>query len=148
MTSEDALSTVGVGESSSDKSVSWPESPLCWLNLGWGWTWTWTTGILTGGPLEAVEDDDEELEGEVALEESDWVKLLRRSSFSRVRSPSILAKGGIDLFLRNDWVHQPAMTKVNKSTRAVFFRAPLAKQFWQTTSNLGHDKLELFCAAQ
>ena len=101
MTSEDALSTVGVGESSSDNNVSWPLSPA-WLMKCWrlliALLLLICTGILTGGPLEAVlEDDDEAEDGDVALDavdESDWVKLPRRSSFSRVRSPSILANFG------------------------------------------------------
>ena len=66
MTSEDALSTVGVGESSSDNKVSWPLSPA-WL-MNW-WTFVrmlvfWTPGILTPGggplPLPAVEEDEED----------------------------------------------------------------------------------------
>ena len=109
MTSEDALSTVGVGESSSDNKVSWPLSPA-WL-MNW-WTFevlitllVFWTGILTdeGGPLALppVDEDDEEADepGDTVAGlttdaddelESDWLKLLRRSSFSRVRSPSIL----------------------------------------------------------
>ena len=48
-----------------------------------------------GGPRLAVLDEEED-DGEMALAESDWLKLLRLSSFSRVRSPSILAILGRD----------------------------------------------------
>ena len=69
MTSEDALSTAGVGESSSDNKVSWPLSPA-WL-MNW-WTFVllvFWTGILTkelGGPLPlpAVEPELEEEEAD------------------------------------------------------------------------------------
>ena len=117
MTSEDALSTVGVGESSSDNNVSWPLSPAWLMNLLLTLTLlTIWTGILTGGPLEAVdEDEDEADEGEVALEveESDWVKLLRRSSFSRVRKPSMLT----NLYLSKNqkcWIETSTPAKNNK----------------------------------
>ena len=126
MTSEEALSTVGVGESSSDNKVSWPLSPA-WL-MNW-WTFevlitlllcraVFWSGILSdewGWPLAlpAVDDDEEEADepGDTVaglttgppcpddpdrddalceFESPDWLKLLRLSSFSRVRNPSIL----------------------------------------------------------
>ena len=45
---------------------------------------------LTEGPRLAVDEEEDE-DGDVALDESDWLKLLRRSNFSLVRNPSILA---------------------------------------------------------
>ena len=73
MTSEDALSTAGVGESSSDNKVSWPLSPA-WL-MNW-WTFVlllvFWTGILTeeelGGPLPLPAVEPEPLEEEEADE--------------------------------------------------------------------------------
>ena len=78
---------------------------LCWhfkepLIMPWLENIIWNEAnlistYLMGGPRLAVLDEEED-DGEMALAESDWLKLLRLSSFSRVRSPSILAILGRD----------------------------------------------------
>ena len=142
MTSEDALSTVGVGESSSDNKVSWPLSPAWLMNL----LFAICTGILTGGPLEAVDELEEEAEeGEVAFEVdelSDCVKLLRLSSFSRVRNPSILADLG-RLTTKNGLNH-PALDKPATHQNWIFSPFVLASWINWITRSAPHNRGKRF----